>query len=278
MNPYIEIIRPGNAVMAIVTTLLMAIITGTYNISLLLVAVSIFLAVGGGNTINDYFDYKIDMINQPQRPIPSGRISRVNARNYALILFVLASVIGFYIGILPGLIVSLSSLLMIFYAYSLKKIALVGNIAISGLTLLCFAYAGIVISPDAGTPFVLSCYLGFYAFLMTLSREIVKDIQDMEGDREEGARTLPIVAGKRVSSIVAAIVMILDCIVSPIVVFNGLLPGILYLPIMLIAVLIFIYCTISILRNTESENCGKVSKLIKIGMFIAFIAFIAGSI
>ena len=80
MNAYLEIIRPGNAVMGVIAVVLMAIIGENYNTPIILGGIAVFLAMGGGNVINDYFDHKIDAINKPNRPIPSGRISLKNAK------------------------------------------------------------------------------------------------------------------------------------------------------------------------------------------------------
>ena len=104
------------------------------------------------------------------------------------------------IGIIPGIIVILSAILMFLYAYKLKKSCLVGNLSIAFLTGLCFVFAGVVL----GAVF-LSILLGFYAFLMTMAREIVKDMEDVEGDSMEGANTFPIKFGMKSSSILSSI-------------------------------------------------------------------------
>ena len=90
MNSYIEIIRPGNVVMAVIAVVLVAIVADSYTIPVLLGMLSVFFAISGGNVINDVFDYKIDSINRPDRPIPSGRISLENPRKYAYLLFILS--------------------------------------------------------------------------------------------------------------------------------------------------------------------------------------------
>ncbi|RAP54232.1 MAG: geranylgeranylglycerol-phosphate geranylgeranyltransferase, partial [Methanosphaera sp. rholeuAM130] len=92
MNSYIEILRPANAIMASIAVLLMAIISHTYNMEIALGALAVCIATGAGNTINDYYDYEIDKVNKPDRPIPSGRISLKNALHYSLILFTIATI------------------------------------------------------------------------------------------------------------------------------------------------------------------------------------------
>ena len=75
MNPYIEILRPGNAIMGAIVVVLVAIIDKTFSLPILLATLAVFFETSAGNVINDYFDYQIDLINKPERPIPSGRIS-----------------------------------------------------------------------------------------------------------------------------------------------------------------------------------------------------------
>lgn len=271
MNPYLEIIRPGNDILAVIAILLMAVISGVFDIPVLLACAVVFIITGFGNAINDYFDDKIDAINKPERPIPSGRISLRAAGYYSLALFVIGIILAFSIGLIPGLIALTSALLMFYYAYRLKRKMLIGNILISFLTGLSFVFGGVVVGE-----IIVSIYLGFFAFLTTMMREIVKDMEDITGDEKEGAKTLPIVYGMRLSSIIAASFMIFASITSPLLYFMGVLT-LFYLPILLIAIIIFLSGAISILKDRSIENAAKVSKRVKIGMAITLIAYAAGS-
>jgi len=271
MNAYLEILRPVNALMAVIVILLMAIISGNFTLDVLLAVLVIFTVFGAGNVINDYFDHRIDAINKPGRPIPSGRIRLKTALIYSISLFIIGIIIAFFISLIMGIIALLSSILMIWYAYSLKRMVIIGNLSISFLTGLCFVFGGI-----AANEIITSIYLGFYAFLMTMAREIVKDMEDMEGDKADGANTLPIAHGGGISSKLAAFLMIIDSISSPIVFFLGILT-IYYLVAFAPAFVLFIYCAWSILKDQSVENTRDVSKKIKIGIGIAFLAFAAGS-
>ncbi|MCE5215173.1 MAG: UbiA family prenyltransferase [Methanobacterium sp.] len=271
MNPYLEIIRPGNAILAVISILLMAAISGVFNFYVVLACAVVFIVTGFGNAINDYFDYKIDAINKPERPIPSGRISHRQAGYYAWALAVIGILLGFLINLIPGLIALTSALLMFYYAYSLKKKMLIGNLLISFLTGLSFVFGGVVVGA-----ITVSIYLGFYAFLTTMMREIVKDMEDVKGDEQEGANTLPIAYGMRVSSITAASFMIFASLTSPILYFIGVLT-IFYLPLLAVAIVIFLSGAVSILKDRSVENAANVSKRIKIGMIITLLAFAAGS-
>lgn len=271
MNAYLEILRPGNAFMAVIAILLVMLISGNFTIAPILAAFVVFVVTGAGNAINDYFDYKIDAINKPKRPIPSGRISRKTAGIYSISLFIIGILVAFFISFLLGMIALLSSLLMIYYAYDLKRKVIIGNLSISFLTGLCFVFGGIAVNE-----IMTSIFLGFYAFLMTMAREIVKDMEDVDGDKEEGATTLPIVYGLKTSSILAAAFMIIASVTSPVLYFIGIF-NILYLAPLFVAIVLFLIGAVSILKDKSIENCAKVSKRIKIGMGITFLAFAVGS-
>ena len=139
MNAYLEIIRPGNAVMAAIAVILMMFVGHYYELPIIICAFIVFVCTGAGNTINDVFDVKIDEVNKPNRPIPSGRISLENARKYSYILFAIGialSLICSYLvdSIWPSVIVIPAVIIMYLYARNLKAMPLVGNITVATLT------------------------------------------------------------------------------------------------------------------------------------------------
>jgi len=284
MNPYIKIIRLGNVFMAVIAVILIAIIANNFNLPILLGAIGVFLVISGGNVINDYFDYNIDLINRPDRPIPSGEISLKNARIYAIILFFIAILIGILItylinNIIPLLIILFSIAILYLYAYKFKGTVLIGNFIVGLLTGLCFLFAGLIIGIETNSFKIIfiSIFLGFFALLMTMAREITKDMEDILGDKKENIKTFPIVFGRKKSAYLIVFLIIIDCILSPIVYFLGIF-NLFYLLIMIIAILIFLYSALTIFMDQSTETCKKTSKLLKIGMFISFIAFAIGII
>lgn len=279
MNPYIEILRPGNAIMSAIVIILVAIIDRSFNMPIILAMLTVFFETAAGNVINDYFDYNIDLVNKPERPIPSGRISLKNGRNYAYLLFALGTVCGFMISFItnnwiPFMIVLLADVVLYLYAYKLKSTPLLGNLAVGFMTGFGFVFGGFTLNnPNI---IITSIYLGFFAFVMTTARELVKDIEDVEGDKLEGARTLPILYGERTTAILAAILIIIDCALCPLLYHINIF-GIYYLAIIAIAAILFLYSAVLILKNQERATAKKVSKYLKIGMLIAFVSFIFGS-
>ena len=279
MNPYIEIMRPGNALMGAIAIVLVAIIDRSFTIPVILAMLAVFFETAAGNVINDYFDYNIDLINKPERPIPSGRISLKAGRNYGYLLFLLGTLCGFLISFLtnnwiPFAIVLIADVVLYLYASKLKSTPLIGNLTVGFMTGFGFVFGGFTINNP--TIILTSIYLGFFAFVMTTARELVKDIEDMEGDKSEGAKTLPILYGEKITAILAVILIIIDCALCPLLYYNHIF-GFYYLIVIAIAVILFLYSAILIIRNQDRQTAAKASKYLKIGMLVAFVSFIFGS-
>jgi len=234
-----------------------------------LVFLVVFLISGAGNTVNDYFDIKIDSINRPERPIPSGRVKLKEALYFSYLLFALGILLAFSINTVCGFIALFNSLLLIFYAKTLKGTPLLGNLSIGYLTGSTFLFGASVFGFEGlGTLFVLFVL----SALAITAREIVKDIEDMEGDKMEGADTLPLRIGAKKASYFAVIIGFLALFLSPLPYLMSLL-GLRYLYLVLLADLGFLAAIHQIIvRN----NPAKSSKMFKIAMFFALLAFIAG--
>ena len=126
-------------------------------------------------------------INRPRRPIPSGRILRRDALIFAIIL----GIIGIWLGALINRnatgIAILVFLALMSYAFWLKRTPFVGNLVVSGLTGLTFIAGGVAIDSVRGT-----LVPAIFAFLFTAAREVVKDIEDTEGDLKNNVKTLAV--------------------------------------------------------------------------------------
>ncbi len=229
----------------------------------------VFLVSGAGNAINDYFDIRIDSINRPERPIPSGRVKLKEALYFSYLLFVLGTLLAFSINSVCGAISLFNSLLLIFYAKTLKGTPLFGNLSIGYLTGSTFLFGASVFG-IGGLKALFVLFL--LAALAITAREIVKDIEDMEGDRMEGADTLPLRLGAKKASYLAVLIGFLAVFLSPLPYLLSVL-GSRYLYLVLLADLGFFAAIYQILvRN----NPTKSSKMFKIAMFFALLAFIAG--
>ncbi|MBC8082629.1 MAG: geranylgeranylglycerol-phosphate geranylgeranyltransferase [Hymenobacter sp.] len=150
------------------------------------------LCVGAaGYVINDYYDVKIDAINRPGRLVVGREVNRRRAMLAHLLLSGLGVGVAGLLSPLLGAVTLGSAALLWGYSVRFKRVALVGNVSIATLT------AALVLLPElqlrTSTSSVWAYALA--AFLLTMVREIVKDVEDMRGDAQHECRTLPIVWG-----------------------------------------------------------------------------------
>lgn len=182
-------------------------ITGIYFILLTLSSIVIAAA---GYIINDYFDLNIDQINKPDKLVVDKKISRRWVIVWHLFLSMAGVVMGFYIDYYTGVkFLGLSNIicvvLLFVYSISLKKKLLAGNILISALTAWVILVVGWCETSNLIQPTLINTYTGeitrisFYyagfAFIISLIREVIKDMEDIEGDRRFGCHTMPIAWG-----------------------------------------------------------------------------------
>ena len=191
---YITIIRPLNVILGGVTIVISSFIV-QYNgpISYLFFAVLVVMFyTAGANTLNDYFDYKIDKINRPDRAISSGLVLRNHAIIFSLFAFILGTLFALQLNKNSQLVaVGVSLPLIIGYNAKLKNFPLIGNIVVALILSLSFIYAGFVF--DNIKPLIIPALL---AFGLTLIREIVKDMADVIGDNAVALKTFPIIYGE----------------------------------------------------------------------------------
>lgn len=182
-----------------------------------LLVLSSVLIAAAGYIINDYFDLNIDRINKPERLIVQNIIKRRWAIAWHLVLSVLGIAIGFYLDFtthvtLLGFSNLICVVLLFLYSISLKKRLLSGNVIISLLTawtvlVVTWCEARFFFNPaDVNIHKLIRItflYSGF-AFVISLIREAIKDMEDIEGDRKYGCKTMPIVWGINASKIYVA--------------------------------------------------------------------------
>ena len=175
----------------------------------LLILATVSLAAGG-NIINDIFDQDTDTVNKPKKVIVGKSLSEKTAYSLFIGFNVLGVLIGFYLSHLVGrsgffaLFVVVSGLLYLYASY-LKQIILIGNIVVSVLVALSIIMVGLFELLPAITPQNQETQLTFFriildyalfAFCINFIREMVKDIEDIDGDYKAGMNTLPIAIGR----------------------------------------------------------------------------------
>jgi len=274
----IELSRPGNSIMAAVFTAIVILMAGTPDAALILTAASIVVAsTAAGNAINDYYDRDIDAINKPNRPIPSKRIKSNLALGFAVLLFALSLIMSVFLishSFFAFMIVVINIFLLVSYAVKLKKTGFIGNIVVSYLTGSTFLFAGAVVNTYES--WLIGTVLAVCAFFITAGREISKNMEDVEGDRTLGAKTLPIVLGMNKSAKIAYGFIILVTILSPAPYLAGLFSWP-YVPVIFLADILFLYSGYLLLKDPTAKTAARVQKLLKWGMFACLLAFVAGA-
>jgi len=271
---YIRLMRPLNLFQGGIAVLVTATLMDHFpDWTIIFFAVGIVWSfTGAGNALNDYCDTEIDRINRPERPIPQGLISRKAALIFTIGLFVLGSLLAWPIlSTELSVIVGIALVMLISYSLYFKVRPLFGNLMVSLILGMAFLFAATVFGDiSKGIPPF------FLAFGFNLVREIVKDIQDMAGDRVVNARTIPLSIGipstRRL--ILLLTVMLMNGALLP---FFLNIYGIYYLLVLIFAVEIpLVYFLYSISRDSSAENCGRLSSLLKADIFFGLLAIFLG--
>jgi 4-hydroxybenzoate polyprenyltransferase len=157
----------------------------------LMLCTATLLIAAAGYIINDYYDIKIDIVNNPKRVVIGKVLTRRVALLTHFVLNAVAVLISLFLGWKIFLTVFMAAFLMWYYSNSLKRLALWGNITISLLTGISIYFLSFL--SDNNVKLVI--IYAFFAFMLSLIREIIKDMEDMKGDALYGCKTLPIVWG-----------------------------------------------------------------------------------
>ena len=271
ISTFVAETRPLNCLMAAFAALVGMLVSGALLTAAESVRVAILgfvvvsLVTAGGNVVNDYFDFAIDLVNKPDRAVPSGRITRPAALRYALALSLLGVAISHFINPACFVLAALNATLLILYSWRLKRTALIGNLLVGYLTGSVFLFGGAAVSA-----IFIPGVLFVSAMLAITSREIVKDVEDLVGDKAGGATTLPIRYGVTTSLAAAALFMLAAIVVSPLPFVTGVL-GPTYLGIVIIADAILL-CGSALAWRAPA----RASELIKYGMLVVLVAYLAG--
>ena len=264
----LELTRPVNAIAASVLTFIGAFVAGGVADQPLAVVVAVVttgLAVGAGNAINDYFDRDIDRINQPERAIPRGAVSPRGALAFSIVCFVVAVGLALTLTRLAIAIAAINLVALVVYTELFKGLPGLGNALVAYLVGSTFLFGAAAVG-SVGEAIVLFVLAG----VATLTREIIKDVEDIEGDREEGLQTLPIAIGERRALVVATALLVGAVVASPLPFVLGYF-GVAYLLVVVPADVIMLYAAY---ESFEDPTAGQ--SHLKYGTFVAALAFIVG--
>jgi 4-hydroxybenzoate polyprenyltransferase len=258
-----------------------------FQFTLLLLA-TLFIAVAG-NIINDIYDVETDLVNKPNRIIVDKHISEKAAFNLFIIFNIIGVGLGFYLANdinrsgFATLFVITSALLYVYSTY-LKYLILIGNIVISILIVLSILIVGFFdlipnLSPSnkdvhIGIFQILLVYSAF-AFVLNLIREVVKDIEDINGDYKAEMKTLPIVIGRERTTIIAFALSLLPIFGIIYIIVDSLYKYELVMAYLLLFVVApTIYTSIKLYAAEKEKDYYHISQLLKLIMLSGVLSLL----
>ena len=258
-----------------------------------LIVISTVLIAAAGYIINDYFDVKTDLINRPDTVV----VDKAIKRRWAIILHITFTTLGVLLGVFTALKTGylrlaifhfLTATALWFYSTHFKKQLLVGNIVVSLLTasvpFITFVfeiaylqktipeftvhYMPVILSASKIT--LIFC---LFAFITSLAREIIKDMEDYKGDKATGGKTMPITWGIQTSKVVCFFLIAITIILLLVVVYNSLkyrglffTPGNLYIFFGLILPLLMLL--MMVVKAHQPKQFNHASRMLKFIMLL----------
>jgi 4-hydroxybenzoate polyprenyltransferase len=260
---------------------------------LLLLCFSSICIAAAGYIINDYFDINIDEVNKPHKMVVGRSLSRRWALFWHLVLSAIGLIIGGYVSMkLGNWVIAIANgacvILLWVYSTTFKRQLLIGNLVISALTawvilVLLVAelpgwWTGELVSDTEKATVARLSRIGIlyaaFAFILSLIREVVKDMEDVDGDRKEGCRTMPIEWGMQASKVFAGVwlvVLIVTLVVTQVYVLQfgwWLSPVYILLFVIIPLGLIFKKLTAA----NQVVHFAKLSKMLKWVMLLGIIS------
>lgn len=273
---HIKMLRPLNLTIGAFAVIITAsILKKTDQVSVWFTALIVVVCFNAAaNAINDYFDLETDKINRPSRPLVTGDVKLKTALFLAIILFIIGTVLAFTLPFTATFIaVAIALPMMIFYSIWFKGMPLVGNFIISLILGLTFLFAGSALQNLEAM--IIPALL---AFGLTIVRELVKDISDVEGDRKINLKTFPIVVGvKKAWALVSVFAILIGF--GAIIPFAIGLYSFWYIIFVLIGVEIPLAITVfSMMKFPTITTAKRVAKLLKFSTIAGVLSVWLGSI
>ncbi|AFH48341.1 4-Hydroxybenzoate polyprenyltransferase [Ignavibacterium album JCM 16511] len=271
---YIKLTRPLNCLITALVVFVGGIISSQNNsFDRILILASIVAAIvaASGNVINDYFDIEIDKISHPDRPLAKGVIKSSNALWFYFFLNLIALFISYFLYLKLFAITILASAILFLYSFHIKKIPLIGNITVASLTAIAFLFGGLAVNNIKA-----SVVPAVFAFMINLIRELVKDSEDIDGDKSDNVITFPIKYGfeKTKYLILALTIVLIIFTFYPFLIRSYRIEY--FIIVMLVVNPLLIYSMKKLFDNDLKENFHRISIILKLNMLFGLIAIFLG--
>jgi geranylgeranylglycerol-phosphate geranylgeranyltransferase len=277
LGSLIEIMRPVNSLMVGLAIIVGAVVTGGLallsSIDILVYAfLTGFALTGASMVINDYYDREIDAVNEPQRPIPSGRVNPSEALALTGMLSLIGLGASYFVSFHTFGIALFAWIISVLYAVWGKRTGFLGNIMVSTCVALPFIYGGVLMG-NVGQGLIFS----LIALLTNIGREITKGIVDIEGDGRSGIKTIAVTRGDKTAAKVSIMFYLSAVFLSFLPIYLSMV-SIFYTLFIAVTDLGLIYVSYSLFRDCSRENSRKMKQTVLYLMLIGMIGFAAGNI
>jgi geranylgeranylglycerol-phosphate geranylgeranyltransferase len=272
---FLRLTRPLNCLMMGFAVIVGASLVSPLNftINLLLGFVTSFSLTAASMAINDFYDRKIDAINEPNRPIPRGDVSPKEALIFALVLSIIGLIAAFKTN-LPSLLVAVIAwIISLTYITEGKGTGLPGNFLVSATVVTPFIYGGLTVGRIETSTLLFVAI----AFLSNTGREVTKGIVDVEGDRSHNIKTIAVTYGERTAATAATVFSLLAVCLSPLPWLWGLVSDLFFPPVILTDIGMLV-SSILLLRNYSRKNAKRIKNLSLIWFTTGLVAFILGKL
>jgi geranylgeranylglycerol-phosphate geranylgeranyltransferase len=281
LGGFIRLMRPVNCMMmgfAVLVGAVLAASLGTLNwLNILFGFLTGFTFCAAAMVINDYYDRKIDAINEPRRPIPSGAVKPKEALAFMVGLVVVGFVFSLLVvpyGLSCFVVAAVSLAITATYITVGKRSGLPGNFLVSICVAIPFIYGSITAIGTVGLNVLLFASM---AFLSNTGREITKGIVDVKGDSAEGVKTLAVRFGEKTAAITAVVFFIFAVALTPVTWVLGLV-GIWFIPFVLVTDVGLVVCSVFLLLDHSREKARRIKKVVLYLFLVGLLAYIFGVI
>ncbi len=282
LSGFIHLMRPLNCAMMGFAVLVGAVLAnpelgGINWLNILYGFLTGFTFCAAAMVINDYYDRKIDAINEPQRPIPSGTIKPREALAFMMGLVIVGFVFSLLIqpfGLLCFAVAATSLAITATYLTIGKRSGLPGNFLVSACVAIPFIYGSVTAIGTVGLNVMLFASM---AFLSNTGREITKGIVDVKGDSAEGVKTVAVRFGEKNASMVAVAFFIFAVALTPVTWILGLV-GVWFIPFVLVTDVGLIVCSALLLLDHSREKARQIKKVVLYLFLAGLLAYIFGVI
>lgn len=232
-----------------------------------------FLLLAGTMVLNDIRDVEIDKVNNPDRPIPAGRVGVREAYLFSLLLSAAAIIASLFLGIWPLLTALAALVLMAYYNTKGKRTGVLGNAVVSFNVALPFFFGGLAVN-NFGRPLLFIFFL--LAFLANMAREVAKGISDVAGDSSRGIRTVAAVRGPKFASQISAGLFVAAVVLSFLTPILDKTVSVFYYPAVGLADLGFLYSSYRLIRDPSPKTVHSVKTQVLLWMLLGLVGFVMG--